>query len=108
MRRTVRAAVPAVAVFLPAVTGVALAPSAAAGPADCVTGVAGGTVAYAECPAGAGEFEFRVVAQSGGVAGLNTVYGPWLRPSADAPARSAVSCEVAPKCAAFSPVTEFR
>ncbi|GAA2449041.1 hypothetical protein [Streptomyces macrosporus] len=108
MRRTLRAAVSIGALSLTAVTGVAPASSAATGPVDCTTGVVGGTVAYAECPASAGDFEFRVVAQSGGIAGHGTVYGPWLRPAPDVPVRSAVSCQGAPKCAAFSPVIEVR
>lgn len=109
LHRALRAGVPTGALaLLMAFGGVLAPPAAAAAPADCTAGLAGSTSAYAECPAGAGDFEFRVVAQSGGIAGLATVYGDWRRPSADAPVRSSVSCQYAPKCAAFSPTIEFR
>ncbi|MGP3971171.1 hypothetical protein [Streptomyces sp. 6N223] len=108
MRRTVRAAVLAGATSLVAASGAVLATPAAADPADCTTGTTSSTSAYAECPAGAGDFEFRVVAQSGGIAGLTTVYGEWKTPAPDVAVRSGVGCEYAPKCAIVSVSIEFR
>jgi hypothetical protein len=95
-------------VTLLSVTGIMSAVPASADPADCVSGVTSSTEAYAECPAGAGSFEFRVVAQSGGITGLHTVYGAWQQPSSSDPVRSVVVCEGAPKCAISSPSIEVR
>jgi hypothetical protein len=91
-----------------AASATVLASPASAAPTDCTTGLIDSTSAYAECPADAGDFEFRVVAQSGGIAGYHTVYGTWQRPAPDAPVRSTVVCEGVPKCAIFSPSIEFR
>jgi hypothetical protein len=110
MRRTVRAAVLAGAASLVAASGAVLATPAAvaADQADCTTGTSSSTSAYAECPPGAGDFEFRVVAESGGIAGLTTVYGEWKTPAPDIAVRSGVVCEYAPKCAIVSVSIEFR
>ncbi|MDT0346271.1 hypothetical protein [Streptomyces litchfieldiae] len=109
MRRTVRAAVLTGAISLLAASGAVLATPAAADPADCVTGSDNDTYqAYAECPAGAGDFEFRVVADGAGISGFHTVYGPWVRASADTAVRSEVVCQYAPKCEVISASIEFR
>jgi hypothetical protein len=102
------AAVLASAVTLLSVSGALLATPAAADPADCTSGVEGTTLAYAECPAGAGDFEFRVVAQGAGISGQHTVYGSWQRPAPDAAVRSEIACEYAPKCAITGWSIEFR
>jgi hypothetical protein len=108
MRRTVRAAVPAGVLCLTAAAGAVPAAPAGAAPADCVSGKASDTLAYAECPAGADDFEFRVVAQGAGISGLHTVYGEWTRPSADTAVRSQAACAYAPKCSVMSTSIEFR
>ncbi|WP_165986592.1 hypothetical protein [Streptomyces sp. YIM 98790] len=109
MHRTARAAVTAGASALLLASATLLAAPASADPQDCVTGVThNGTYAYAECPPGAGDFEFRVVAEGAGVSGLHTVHGPWRRPAGEVAVRSGAGCHYAPKCAVIGVTIEFR
>jgi hypothetical protein len=96
------------ALSLLAASGAVLATPAAADPADCTTGKETDTYAFAECPPGAGDFEFRVVAEGAGISGLHTVYGEWKRPASDVSVRSYIACEYAPKCSVISVSIEFR